>query len=180
MKRVCAGLLAFCLLVMCGCSSGNTNKNIMYVVDGAYNLTPQEFIDLINQVIEGQDNADYKPISDFEESDKSINIGGIHSSIRFSTNEAGKISEIKYEWNIYNFYAEEATFLVGVTIQMLSAENGQAILDELKMMNPNMQQTGQSSYKTSCSIDGSDYEYYSFGNMKYNWLTIHPSENPRS
>lgn len=176
MKRFCAGLLAFCLVMTCGCSGGGAQKPIMYVDAGAYNLTPQEFIDLINQTIAEQDNTDYKAISDFEESGKTINIGGIHSSICFSTNTEGKISEIKYEWNIYNFYAEEAAFLVGVTIQILSPKNAQTVLDELKMMDLSMQKPGHSSYETSYSIDESDYEYFSFGDGKYNWLTIHPSE----
>lgn len=174
MKRFCAGLLAFCLFVMCGCSGGGAQKPIMYVVDGAYNLTPQEFIDIVNQVIKENGDSDYEELSDYSESDSKVNIGGIHSSIQFTTNAVGKISEIKYEWNIYNFYAEEATFLVGVTIQMLSPQNGQTVLDELSMMNSGMQKPGQSSYETFCSVDESDYSYFCFGNMKYNWLTITP------
>ena len=172
MKRIVACLLAVCLLVLPSCS-GQPKKSAMYPVNGAYNLTPQEYIDAVNAIVEKQGDSRYKTIPDFEESGKAISVWGINIEVKIDTNDAGKITQIKYEWTITSLeVATAATFLVGLTIGMLSSssDNADTIIDQLDMLA-----TGYSSYETSCTMDGSDYDFFCFGGGKYNWLTITPA-----
>ena len=173
MKRFCTGLLAFCLFVMCGCSSGSTqkNKNIMYVVDGAYNLTPQEYIDLMNQYLRAE-GADYPQIPDWDDSEISIDIGSFFTQLSFSTNSEGRITRIHYDWQITKDQkqVDAAYFMIGLTIGMISPQHTTEIENELNLLG-----TGKSSYITECDVEGSHFYYTCAGYGKYNLLSISPS-----
>lgn len=170
MKRFCAGLLALYLFMMCGCSSGSAQKNIMYVVDGAYNLTPQEYIDLVNQALGDQDK-DYPKIPDWDSSKASLEIGSFFTQLYLHTNDEGKITRISYHWEITRDQnqVDAAYFMAGLTIGMISLDHMTEIEEELDMLR-----TGKSSYINECDMDGSNFHYTCSGYGKYNILSISP------
>lgn len=145
----------------------------MYVVNGAYNLAPQEFIDYINECVEAQNDSKYKTIPPFEESGKKIDIiSGV--SVTFETNDAGKISKIEYSWvGTYSDTISVIGLLMGITIGSLTPETDQdAILEELNMMSME-----KSSYDTYSEANGSTFWYSSVEYAKYNFLTITPNRS---
>ena len=169
MKRFCAGLLAFCLLITCGCTA-ISQKPAMYVVDGAYNLTPQEFIDRVNQHVKAQNDSEYKTIPAFEKSGEEIEITrGLHLEIE--TNEAGQIFKIQFSWiGQYSDAVKNAGLLMGTTIGLLTNEkDGDAVIEELNMMDPE-----KSGYDSYSGCNGSRFWYSSVERAKYNFLTIQP------
>ncbi len=174
MKRIVSGLLALLLLVMCGCSGGSaqTNKNTMYVVDGAYNLTPQEYIELINSSIEGQ-NAGYPLIPDWDEDALYLAIDNRFIQLSLKINDKGKITDIHYHWEIKNqTQTDAAYFMAGLTIGMaVGAENSQSVYDALEMTK-----TGVSSHINECDKNGNHFYFISYGYGKYNDLHIYPIE----
>lgn len=136
MKRFCAGLLAFCLFTMCGCSS-KEQEPIMYIVDRAYNLTPQEYIDLMNQAMESQEDGDYLTLPNWNEATaKSIWIT-LSFRIAFDVDDNGKITCISYHWKNTSEASNTAAFLVGATINMLtvSESQGDEIVEQLDMFD---------------------------------------------
>ena len=172
MRRFCAGLLALCLLMMYGCSSGGTqkNKSTMYVVDGAYNLTPQEFIDCVNQYVAAQNDSEYVKIPAFEKSGEDIKITrGL--DLKIETNEAGKIIKIEFSWiGQYSDAVKNVGLLMGITIGLLSNEtDGNTVIEELNMMDPE-----KSGYDSYSGCNGSTFWYTSVETAKYNFLTIQP------
>lgn len=173
MKRFGAGLLAFCLFLMCGCSgeSAPKDKNIMYIVDGAYNLTPQEYIDLMNQNLEAQEDGDYLTIPNWDEAVGSAISPTISFDIRFSVTEDGKITRISYHWKNTTEAANTAVFLVGATIGMISTENGKEIIEKLDMLN-----FSKKSYETTFEMDGSDFYYMSAEYGEHNWFSVEISD----
>lgn len=175
MKKKTAFVLACLMSLAALCSCGQSDKSAMYPVDGAYNLTPQEYIDAINANVENQGDSRYKTIPDFEASGEAISVWGMNIEVKIDTNDSGYITQIKYEWIIGSLeISNAATFLVGLTISMLSADNSESIIDQLDMLRTGF--TG-SSYETNCTMDGSNYSFFCFGNGKYNWLTITPLES---
>lgn len=172
MRRGITGFLIFCLLVSCGCSGGDEqkNKNIMYVVDGAYNLTPQEYIDLVNFTIESQ-NLDYPMIPDWDENAILLEIDHRFIELSLKTNDSGKITDIRYHWEIKDQkQADAAYFMAGLTIGMVvGPENSQSVYDDLEMTK-----TGVSSYTNECDKGESHFYFISYGHGKYNDLQIHP------
>lgn len=170
MKRFCAGLLVFCLFMMCGCSGSGGQKPIMYVVDGAYNLTPQEFIDQINQRAAAQTDGEYMTIPAFEKSGEKIEISrGL--DLEIEANEEGQTTKIEYSWiGQYSDAVKNVGFFMGVTFGLLTNEkDGNAVIKELNMMDPE-----QSGYDSFSNCNGSTFWYSSVENAKYNFLTISP------
>lgn len=173
MKRVCAGLLAFCLLVTCGCA-GTGQQPYMHVVDGAYNLTPQEYINLMNQTMDDQEDGDYLTLPNWEDrkTEHTINIT-ISFDITFDLNDDGKIVRIAYHWKNTTEAANTAAFLVGVTISMLSTSSDEAneIAKQLDMFK-----TGKRSYENTCIMNGSEFYYLSGSYGEHNWFSVDVSE----
>lgn len=167
------GLAVLLSIGLCSCQGQKNNaaKNSeMYVVTDAYNLTPQEYIDRVNEIVESTGDSRYKTIPDFEKSGSVIYVS-LPISVTIDTNDAGFITRIKFDWKSTSSATQTAaTFLVGTTICMLSVDNADAIIEQLDMTA-----TGVSSYETTCTMDGSTYDYFVFGDGKYNWLTITPT-----
>lgn len=169
MKRICVGFLAVCILVISGCSSDSA-KPFMYVIDGAYNLTPQEFINRVNQHVEARNNSKYVKIPEFKESGEKIDITrGLHLNI--ATNDAGKIIKIEFSWiGIYSDANENAGLLMGTTIGLLTdEESGNRVIQELDMMNPE-----KVEYQSYSGCNESTFWYSSYQTAKFNFLTIEP------
>lgn len=168
MRRIFAGLLALCLLTMCGCSGGN-QKPIMYVVDGAYNLTPQEYIDLMNQTMDNQKDGDYLTLPNWDERVvHTINVT-LSFDIRFDVNDEGKITGISYHWKNTTESANTAVFLVGVTINILTASENQGneIAEQLDMLN-----FQKKSYEKTYNANGSHFYYLSAEYGEHNWFSV--------
>lgn len=171
MKRLGALVLALGLLALCGCSGGGAQKSIMYVDGDAYNLTPKEYIDLINASIEDQ-NADYPLIPAWDEDALSLEIDNRFIKLSIKTNENGKITEIGYDWEIKSQkQTDAALFMAGLTIGMTAgAENSQSVYDALEMTK-----TGVSSHINECDENGSHFYFISSGHGKYNSLNVYPT-----
>lgn len=166
MKRIYVGLLAVCLLVMCGCSGGS-QQSLMYVVDGAYNLTPQEYIDLSNQLLEEQADGNYLTIPNWDTAAANTVYVTLSFDIGFKVNDEGKITRISYHWKNTTEAANTAAFLVGATIGMISAKNGDKITEQLDMYNFN-----KKSIENTCEMDGSSFYYVSANYGEHNWFSV--------
>lgn len=194
MRKVITIILAFSLALLTGCGESGP-ATILYVENNAYNLTAQEYIDLMNSSIEQQD-ANYPTIpnwdvesdsiemgmwtdrSDIDEDDKNIikasQVGSWFNELRIETNAEGKISEINYHWEVRSQEQTDAAyFMAGLTIGMaVGAENSQSVYDELEMTK-----TGVSSHTNEFDLNGSHFHFMSYGYGKYNDLYISPAED---
>lgn len=169
MRRFCSGLLAFFLLLMCGCSGGGARKPIIYVVDGAYNLTPQEYIDLMNQTTDRQEDGDYLILPNWDERvAHTVNVT-LSFDIGFEENDEGRITSIAYHWKNTTEAANTAAFLVGATINMLavSDKQGNEIVNQLDMFN-----FEKKTYEKTYDVNGNHFYYMSANYGEHNWFSV--------
>lgn len=162
-------LLGVLALTLAGCSA---SKPDMYVEDGAYNLSAQEYIDRINEVVAIQNDSRYLEIPDFESSGETIEINSFFLEVKISTNTDGNITEIKYSWDGYrNDIGYSVGLYAGYTMELLGFGDSEAVYDQLDMMNP-----ASAGYETSYSEAGTLFSYLVYGYGQYNHLTIAPEE----
>lgn len=167
-----ASLLCIILVIflLMGCEA--KPQPIMPVSNGAFILTPQEYIDHMNNVVEDQNDSRYLSIPEFEESDKTIDIDWIDLTLTLSTNSDGKIEKIQYKWHSSRTNADRNVNLyLSATIYMTSAssEVGQAVFDNLDIGD-----SRTPKYSTSYTTNGVQYEYSVWGYGEYNTITIYP------
>lgn len=169
MKKTSIISIIVLLIMLSSCSSPKAD---MYIEDGVYNLTAQEYIDRMNDAVEVQGDSRYLPIPDFEESEDTIDIDFIYLTVRLTTNDAGNIAEIYYTWDGTR---EDVGYSLGLylacTLDMLGVNDTDAVYDQLDMMNYN-----SSSYETSYEDNGTSFSYRTMGSGQFNYLTISPSE----
>ena len=162
-------LLGVLALTLAGCSA---SKPDMYVEDGAYNLSAQEYIDRINEVVAIQNDSRYLEIPDFETSGETIEIDSFFLEVKISTNTNGNITEIKYSWDgARDDIGYSVGLYTGYTMELLGFGDSDAVYDQLDMMNP-----ASTGYETSYSEAGTLFSYWVYGYGQYNHLTIAPEE----
>ena len=170
MKRICVGLLTVCLFVTCGCS-GSTQKQRMYVVNGAYNLTPQEYIDLSNQFMESQKDGEYFLIPDWDTAEANKVYVTESFYISFKVNDEGKITRILYQWRGLTEESYSAAFLIGATMEMISPGNGDIISEQLDLFN-----SSEKSIDNNYAIDGSLFYYTSLNYRRAESFSVYVIE----
>lgn len=146
----------------------------MYVVeDSSYNLTPQEYIAKINDVVSAQNDSRYCEIPDFESSGETIDIDFIYLNLKISTNDAGEITEIYYTWDgTRTDVGYSIGLYVGYTAELLGLD-ADNLYDSLDMMN-----VDSASHETSYAGNGTLFSYSTLGHGQFNYLTIRPESNP--
>ena len=165
-------LLSLFSLAACG---GSKSEPAMKVENDSFSLTPQEYIDYVNNLIEIQDDSSFLTIPDFTESGKTIYIESTHLSLKLTANDGGKLTEIQWHWNAKK---QDTTsnigFYLGVSVLMVSAnEDAQGeIVDGLNMFD-----TTPPEYDTSYTLDGVLYSYSTYGHGQYNTITITPTSD---
>lgn len=171
MKKVKIALISvFCLVTLVGCSSP---KSDMYVEDGAYNLSAQEYIDRINEVVAQQNDSRYMEIPAFEESGETIDIDFIYMELEISTDDNGKITELYYTWDATrDGIGQSIGLYIGYTSEMLGIDSD-TVYDELDMMD-----TSSAGYETSYCEADTLFAYRTIGYGRFNYLTIKPSDSP--
>ena len=154
-------LLGVLALTLAGCSA---SKPDMYVEDGAYNLSAQEYIDRINEVVAIQNDSRYLEIPDFESSGETIEIDSFFLEVKISTNTDGNITEIKYSWDgARDDIGYSVGLYTGYTMELLGFGDSDAAYDQLDMMNP-----ASTGYETSYSEAGTLFSYWVYGYGQYN------------
>lgn len=166
MKRMVSSLLVVCLVVICGCS-GSSQGSGVHIVDGAYNLTPEEYITMMNQTMAAQEDGDYLTIPDWDEAVANSIFVTLSFDVGFGVNEEGKITRIAYHWKNTTEAANTAAFLVGVTINMIAAENANDVAEQLNMFD-----FKKKSYENTCEMNGSSFYYLSAEYGDHNWFSV--------
>ena len=162
-------LLGVLALPLAGCSA---SKPDMYIEDGAYNLSAQEYIVRINEVVAIQNDSRYLEIPDFETSGETIEIDSFFLEVKISTDTDGNITEIKYSWDgARDDIGYSVGLYTGYTMELLGFSDSDAVYDQLDMMNP-----ASTGYETSYSEAGTLFSYWVYGYGQYNHLTIAPEE----
>ena len=171
MKKGITFIIVFALILLSGCEK-NKPATVLYVENDSYNLTPQEYIDLMNSSIKQQD-ANYPTIPDWDEESTLLEIDKWFTTLDMKTNGNGKITRISYHWEVKNQeQTDAANFMAGLTIGMaVGPENIQTVYDALDMTK-----TGVSSYINECDNNGSHFYFMSYGYGKYNDLYISLAE----
>jgi hypothetical protein len=142
----------------------------MYVINGAYNMTPQQHIDRINELVENENDSRYKTIPDYDPEASSIRIVSVYLEVSIDTNDDGYITAIEYSWETSSKSVQTAaTYLVGMTICLLAPDDAEAIVDHLDMTA-----TGYPIYDTSYVANGTDFVYSAIVYGKYNTFTVAP------
>lgn len=151
----------------------SASKSDMYIENNAYNLTPQEYINRINDMVAAQGDSRYISIPEFQESGAEIKIDFFYLTVEFTTNNSGKISEIYYTWdgsrrNVGN----NLSLYLGHTFEMLGIRDSDMVYETLDMMDYNY-----TSYETTYTENGTLFSYSMIGNGQFNYLTISPSQS---
>ena len=173
MKKLLSLGLATLLILSClaGCSSGS--KASIYIKDGAYNLTPQQYIDAVNAVIEEQGDSRYSTIPDFVASEEKIEICSFRFTLALTTNDDGYITKFDFDWDAESRDAyNTAPFIIGLTIGSIAPdEAGNAVWAKLDMMD-----IVSPKYSTEASSNGTVFSYDCYGHGVFNRLIISPEE----
>ena len=120
-------LLGVLALTLAGCSA---SKPDMYIEDGAYNLSAQEYIDRINEVVAIQNDSRYLEIPDFETSGETIEIDSFFLEVKISTDTDGNITEIKYSWDgARDDIGYSVGLYTGYTMELLGFSDSDAVYD---------------------------------------------------
>ena len=168
MKK-CALFLGVLALTLSGCSA---SKPDMYIEDSAYNMSAQEYINRINEVVSIQNDSRYLEIPNFEASGEIIEIDSFFLEIKITTDTNGNITEIYYSWDATRGDVGYSVGLyTGYTMELLGFSDSDAVYEQLDMMN-----TASAGYETSYSEAGTSFSYLTYGHGQYNHLTIAPAE----
>ncbi len=166
-KAISLSLLIIVVLSLAACSASKSNS---LIENGAYNITPQEYIDKINSVVDDQEDSRYLHIPDFEDSGDSIDIDFIYLTLELTTNDIGNITEIYYTWDgSRQDVGYSLGLYLGYTCELLGISNSDTIFDKLDMMNYT-----SPSYETTCTENGTLFSYSTIGSGQFNYLTICP------
>lgn len=161
-------ILLISLFMFVSCGNGSSDNSTVKIENGSYLLTPEEYIEFINQCVESTTDSRYLEIPEYTESGESIDIDYIHCTLTIEENENGNIYEIAYYWNGNR---KDIGYSIGLycsaTFDYFSGGQIDEIFDKLDMMNLSTNQ-----YETSCTNNGSLYSYKKMG--EFNWLTISP------
>lgn len=169
MKKIVAGLLALTLLLLSACGNGTNNSKTSIISNGAYNMTPQEYIDKINENVELQNDSRYLTVPPFEKSGDKLQIDFIYCDLTLTTDENNNITKIHYTWDgTRRDIGYSIGMFCAVTFDTLSPGNIDAIHAELDMMN-----VSSKNYETSATSNGSTFEYRMMS--QFNYLTIYPT-----
>jgi hypothetical protein len=173
MKNLFSFALALLLLVSLASCGGSKPEPAMKVEDGSFNLTPQEYIDYINNLIEAENDSRYLSIPDFTKSEKSIDVKGNNLYLTLTSDSDGKLTEIRCHWNAKKQgTTSNAGFYLSASILMISADEDapEKVVGELDMLD-----TVSPMYDTSYTLDGALYSYSTYGHGQYNTITITPA-----
>lgn len=168
-KFLFAVMVSVFVLSLTACGSSNNAE--MYVKDGAFNLTAQEYIDALNEVVEMQNDSRYLSIPDFEKSGDFIEIDSIYCSVKLDTNDEGYLTHIWYSWNgTRRDIGYSIGLYSGMTFELLAPDESDSISDQLDMMN-----TSSKNYETSATVNGTQVDYEMMS--QFNYLNIYPADN---
>lgn len=151
--------------------SASTRNAVLRVSDNAFNMTPQQYINLVNSAIVAQGDSRYKTIPDFVESGEQIEICWINFTLALTTNEAGYISKFEFDWKLGSDSVNNtAPFVVGYTIGCICpGEAADAVFSRLDMMD-----TTSPKYNTIATSNGVVFDYDCFYDGIYSELVITP------
>lgn len=160
-------LISIVVLSLAACSAPKSN---FLIEDGAYNITPKEYIDKINLVVEAQGDSRYLPIPDFLNSGDEIQIDFIYLTLELTTNDAGNITEIYYTWDASRQDIGYSLGLyIGYTCELLGINDSDTVFDELDMMDYT-----SSGYETTYTENNTLFSYSTIGHGRFNYLKICP------
>lgn len=169
-KSVLSGLL--CILLLCGCASNSSSPELS-AENGSFSLTPQEYIDKINEVVQLQEDSRYLEIPDFEASGDNIEIIFLDLNLELTTDENGYLTKIFYTWDAgRKDIGYSLGLYLGFTCEMIAPDEGDLIIDKLDMMD-----AVSEHYETSCTYNGIHFSYRMMGSGEFNYLTIEPASN---
>lgn len=168
-KKISLFLIPVIAITLAACSAP---KSDMYIENGAYNLTPQEYVDRINEVVEAQGDSRYTPIPEFQKSGDEIEIDFIYLTVEITTNDSGNITEIYYTWDgTRRGIGDNLSLYLGYTFELLGISDSSTVYETLDMMDYTY-----TAYETTYTENGTLFSYRMMGNGQFNYLTIEPSE----
>lgn len=157
------------IALICGCTPSSSTPEL-YAIKGSFNLTPQEYIDKVNEIVQIQEDSRYLEIPEFKESGDVIDIIFLDLTLKLETDSNGYITEIKYTWDGYR---EGVGYSLGLylalTSDMIAPGNVDLIVNEMDMMD-----TSYNNYETSYTYNGIHFSYRMMGDGSSNYLTIEP------
>lgn len=160
------------ILLLCGCTS-NSKPPELSAGNGSFNLTPQEYIDKINEVVQLQEDSRYLEIPDFEASGDNIEIIFLDLNLELTTDENGYLTKIFYTWDSGRKNIGYSLGLYfGLTFEMIAPDEEDLIFDKLDMMD-----AASEHYETGCTYNGIHFSYSMMGSGQFNYLTIEPASN---
>ena len=160
------------ILLLCGCTS-NSKSPELSAGSSSFNLTPQEYIDKINEVVQLQKDSRYLEIPDFEASGDNIEIIFLDLNLELTTDENGYLTKIFYTWDAgHKDIGYSLGLYLGFTCEMIAPDEGDLIIDKLDMMD-----AASEHYETSCTYNGIRFSYRMMGSGEFNYLTIEPASN---
>lgn len=107
MKKIMAVTIVLCLFafILSGCGQRNTEP-VFYAENGAFNCSPQELIDYLNDAAE---EADCYTIPDYINDEEEIEINSVTMTMNFRC-DGGNVQKMELYWGDY----EENMFASGV------------------------------------------------------------------
>lgn len=175
MKKFLVLILSLSFLFALTSCGSSKSQGPMAVTDGTFGLTPQEYIDKLNTLVEASNDSRYLSIPDYVESGKSISVGSIYLELTLTADDDGNLTEIKWHWNADRVgTTENAIFQLSATILLISdnEEALETVIDELDPLD-----SSYPRYDTSYVLDGALYQYSSINHAQYNDITITPDSD---
>ena len=142
----------------------------LYRQKDAYNLTPQQYIDLLNRAVSRQNDTRYWPVPPFAGSGWPIDIGGGAATLTLTANAQGLLTRLEWAWDAARKDAEKSVGLyLRATVSMLSPQHVDDVLEKLDMLDDACE-----SYETHAQDGGSKFHYRASDNARTNTLAICP------
>lgn len=161
-------LCFLCFLLLCTSCASSTK--LMPVQNEAFSITPEEFIERLNALVDEQNDSRYLSIPNFGGNGNEIKIDSFYLTLKLVIDSDRNVTEIKWHWdgerqgtgrNI-GLYLSGAIYMITGSEKMIDT-----IISELDMMD-----TSSPGYDTSYTYNDVLFSYSTFGHGKSNDVTI--------
>lgn len=170
-------ILGFAAIIICTVLYFNFRSELSHstygeltVSYGPYSITPQAYIDALNQAVAEKEDSRFWALPAFTASGEPIDIRDGAMTLTLTAAQNGRLSKIEWAWDgAAKDVGMSLALYTSVTFEMISIKETPAIARQLDMVN-----TSFDAYETAATANRSRLTYSATQGARFSRLTIQP------